>query len=100
MVGHGTEIRVLKVLRGSFGQCDMRFATESRGVQRMANAFTSLAKHTLHSVSLWCVHDLDAVLIRGDEVYTDIYCTNATVYKHITSCLHFAKNKLHSMATL
>lgn len=68
VVDHGTGIRLLKVVRGSFSQDDRSRFTYA-GSQCMAIAFVSLDKHTLYSVLSWRRDDLDHALASGDILF-------------------------------
>ncbi|XP_029939450.1 uncharacterized protein LOC115381942 [Salarias fasciatus] len=63
-----TGIRLLKVVQGSFHQGSSRFS--NGGVQCMAIAAFSLARHTLNSVFSWGRQELDDVLVLGDAFFT------------------------------
>ncbi|XP_044191600.1 LOW QUALITY PROTEIN: uncharacterized protein LOC122969723, partial [Thunnus albacares] len=63
-------IKLVKVVRGSFHQGDEQF--KYGGLQCMAIAFVSLAKHTVSSVFSWKRHDLDRALVVGDELYSSL----------------------------
>ncbi|XP_044221305.1 uncharacterized protein LOC122991901 isoform X4 [Thunnus albacares] len=63
-------IKFVKVVRGSFHQGDERFIYG--GLQCMAIALVSLAKHMATSVFLWEKHDLDCALVVGDELYSSL----------------------------
>ncbi|XP_030019133.1 uncharacterized protein LOC115439438 [Sphaeramia orbicularis] len=79
---HG-RIRLVKFVRGSFHQGDRRFLY--RGVQCMAIALVSLAKHMVKSVFLWERLDLDQVLVEGDKLYCDLRTKN--LFRHVSGLL-------------
>lgn len=53
VVDHDTWIRLVKAVRGSFSQADRGHGFVYPGVQCMAIALASLAKHTLRSVGVY-----------------------------------------------
>ncbi|XP_044191554.1 uncharacterized protein LOC122969696 [Thunnus albacares] len=63
-------IKLVKVVRGSFHQGDEQF--KYRGLQCMAVALVSLAKHMVSSVFMWERNDLDSALVVGDELYSSL----------------------------
>ena len=63
-------IKFVKVVRGSFHQGDEQF--KYRGMQCMAIALVSLAKHMVSSVFMWERNDLDSALVVGDELYSSL----------------------------
>ncbi|XP_030019138.1 uncharacterized protein LOC115439442 [Sphaeramia orbicularis] len=74
---------LLKVVHGSFHQGDHRFLY--RGVQCMAIALVSLARHTVKSVFSWDSFDLDRVLVEGDKLYCDLRSKN--LFSHVSNLL-------------
>ncbi|XP_029904306.1 uncharacterized protein LOC115357061 [Myripristis murdjan] len=78
-----SRIRLAKVVRGSFHQGDARFVYG--GVQCMAIALVSLAKHTVSSAFSWDRLDLDRALVEGDELYTSLRDLN--IFSHVSNLL-------------
>jgi len=66
-VAPGSSVRQGHRVRGSFHQGDDQF--DFPGVQCMAIALVSLAKHNQGSVLSWQQKDLDRVLVLGDQLY-------------------------------
>ncbi|XP_016118254.1 uncharacterized protein [Sinocyclocheilus grahami] len=69
-----TSVRLKNIVRGSFHQGNDQF--KYRGVQCMAIALVSLAKHTVNSAFSWQTKDLDRVVVLGDELYTALRDAN------------------------
>ncbi|XP_029924912.1 uncharacterized protein LOC115371597 [Myripristis murdjan] len=78
-----SRIRLAKVVRGSFHQGNARFVYG--GVQCMAIALVSLAKHTVRSAFSWDRLDLDRALVEGDELYTSLRDLN--IFSHVSNLL-------------
>ncbi|XP_029923306.1 uncharacterized protein LOC115370422 isoform X2 [Myripristis murdjan] len=78
-----SRIRLAKVVHGSFHQGDSRFVYG--GVQCMAIALVSLAKHTVSSAFSWDRLDLDRALILGDELYTSL--RELKTFSHVSNLL-------------
>nr|XP_061819389.1 uncharacterized protein LOC133608199 [Nerophis lumbriciformis] len=71
-------IRLTKVVRGSFHQGDSRFSYG--GMQCMAIAASSIAKHVVKSVFSWETRELDRILYSGDEFYSSL--RNLGIFSH------------------
>nr|XP_061838349.1 uncharacterized protein LOC133620798 isoform X2 [Nerophis lumbriciformis] len=71
-------IRLTKVVRGSFHQGDSRFSYG--GMQCMAIAANSIAKHVVKSVFSWETRELDRILYSGDELYSSL--RNLGIFSH------------------
>ncbi|XP_061811977.1 uncharacterized protein, partial [Nerophis lumbriciformis] len=71
-------IRLSKVVRGSFHQGDSRFSYG--GMQCMAIAASSIAKHVVKSVFSWERQELDRILYSGDEFYSSL--RNLGIFSH------------------
>nr|XP_061819798.1 uncharacterized protein LOC133608527 isoform X1 [Nerophis lumbriciformis] len=71
-------IRLTKVVRGSFHQGDSRFSYG--GMQCMAIAASSIAKHVVKSVFSWETLELDRILYSGDEFYSSL--RNLGIFSH------------------
>ncbi|XP_061784267.2 uncharacterized protein [Nerophis lumbriciformis] len=71
-------IRLAKVVRGSFHQGDSRFSYG--GMQCMAIASSSIAKHVVKSVFSWETQDLDRIMYSGDEFYSSL--RNLGIFSH------------------
>nr|XP_061819803.1 uncharacterized protein LOC133608529 isoform X1 [Nerophis lumbriciformis] len=71
-------IRLTKVVRGSFHQGDSRFSYG--GMQCMAIAASSIAKHVVKSVFSWETQELDRILYSGDELYSSL--RNLGIFSH------------------
>ncbi|XP_029933202.1 uncharacterized protein LOC115377530, partial [Myripristis murdjan] len=78
-----SRIRLAKVVRGSFHQGNARFVYG--GVQCMAIALVSLARHTVRSAFSWDRLDLDRALVEGDELYTSLRDLN--IFSHVSNLL-------------
>ncbi|XP_029931521.1 uncharacterized protein LOC115376171 [Myripristis murdjan] len=78
-----SRIRLVKVVCGSFHQGDARFVYG--GVQCMAIALVSLAKHTVRTAFSWDRLDLDRALVEGDELYTSLRDLN--IFSHVSNLL-------------
>ncbi|KAA0701445.1 ATP-dependent DNA helicase PIF1 [Triplophysa tibetana] len=70
----GSSVRLDYSVRGSFHQGNDLF--EYGGLQCMAIALVSLAKHTVDSVFSWQTKHVDRVLVLGDQMYTSLRDTN------------------------
>lgn len=70
----GTSVKLENSIRGSFHQGNDQF--KYGGLQCMAIALVSVAKHTVDSVFSWQKKDLDRVVVLGDEVYTALRDSN------------------------
>ncbi len=80
-----TSVRLENSVRGSFHQGYGQF--KYRGVQCMAIALVSLAKHTVDSAFSWQPKDLDRVVVLGDELYTTLQDTNRISHSSNLLCI-------------
>ncbi len=80
-----TSVRLENSIRGSFHQGYHQF--KNSGVQCMAIALVSLAKHTVDSAFSWQTKDLDKVLVLGNELYTTLQDTNRISHSSNLLCV-------------
>ncbi|XP_073681624.1 uncharacterized protein [Garra rufa] len=73
-------------IRGSFHQGNEQF--KYGGLQCMAIALVSVAKHKVYSVFSWQTKDVDRVLVLGNELYTALRDTNRISQRSNVLCVH------------
>ncbi|XP_050957725.1 LOW QUALITY PROTEIN: uncharacterized protein LOC127158760, partial [Labeo rohita] len=79
-------VRLKNSIRGSFHQGNEQF--KYGGLQCMAIALVSVAKHKVYSVFSWQTKDVDRVVVLGDELYTDLRDTNRISQMSNVLCVH------------
>ena len=63
---------VLQSVLGSFNQASVSRFGDTAGSQCACNALYSLFWSFTRSVDLWTSHDLDKILIEGDQLYKSL----------------------------